>query len=157
MCTVKICHLSITPGGASLLTDRKTRSQTAHSTCLGTQRQDASHTSDNADSKNEKKLVTRTHYLFLIPNPRVRHFHPLWEYVSGNKWKQNLIFFTSQTKNYTAELYVRLKVSLGLRLLVATSSLGFLLLFILVSLTKYSKKPQINYLLFVFCAFRKNT
>ena len=73
MCTVKICHLSITPVGASLLTDQKTGSQIAHSTCLGTQRQDASHTSDNADSKNEIKLVTRTHYLFLIPFPQANN------------------------------------------------------------------------------------
>ena len=35
--TVEICHLSITPREASLLTDWKTRSQTAHSTCLGKQ------------------------------------------------------------------------------------------------------------------------
>ena len=94
MCAVKICHLSITPGGTSLLTDRKTRSQTAHSTCLGTERQDASHTSDNADSKNEKKLVTRTHYLFLIPfsqtnnSPGYVIFIPLgntFQETNGNK------------------------------------------------------------------------
>ena len=53
-----------------MLTDRKTRSQTAHSTCLGAQWQDASRTSDNTNSKNEKKLVIRTHYLFLIPFPQ---------------------------------------------------------------------------------------
>ena len=75
MCTVKICHLSITLGGASLLTDRKTRSPTAHSTCLGTQWQDASHASDKTDSKNKKKPVTRTHYLFLTPFPQA-NFSP---------------------------------------------------------------------------------
>ena len=115
VCTDTICHLPVTLWGASLFISRKARrSQTTHSKCLGTQWPDARYTSDNTDSKKEQKLVTRTHYFLLIPvphanlSPRYVIFLPVvsWEYISGNKWKQNLpiFYFTSQTRNYTAEL-----------------------------------------------------
>ena len=57
ICTVTISHLPVTLRGASLLTSWKARSQTTHSSCLGTQWPDARHTSDNTDSKNEQKLL----------------------------------------------------------------------------------------------------